>query len=217
MKYYISIKEIIYGCQCLLYNRYRYILEVMQCEDSCPSLTLQMRLFWTHFLIVVNAAMGNNCTWFGFLPLLRLLGFVLWGREGSFTLLVGNHDPQCLYVVIHHWTESVATKHTWKILALKGFNCQFEEHWKNTNFDKRLKLKDCRRQRYAYRNHSRAKRREAASAGMLRAVSRMMTVIRLAPVTEGTARVEKDVRMLPKKKSIKWNRWRRIGKSKSTE
>ena len=63
--------------------------------------------------------------------------------------------------------------------------------------------KDYRRQRYAYRNHSRAKRREAASAGMLSAVSRMMTVIRLAPVTEGTARVEKDVRMLPKRKSIK--------------
>lgn len=33
---------------------------------------------------------------------------------------------------------------------------------------------------------------------MLRAVSRMMTVIRLAPVTEGTASVENDVRMLAK-------------------
>lgn len=77
MKYYISNKEIIYRCHCLLYNRYRYIQEVMQCEDSCPSLTLQMRLFWTHFLIIVNAAMGNNCTWFGLLPLLCLLGFVI--------------------------------------------------------------------------------------------------------------------------------------------
>lgn len=37
---------------------------------------------------------------------------------------------------------------------------------------------------------------------MLRAVSRMTTVIRLAPVTEGTASVENDVRMLAKSRDI---------------
>lgn len=37
---------------------------------------------------------------------------------------------------------------------------------------------------------------------MLRAVRRMMTVIRLAPVTEGTASVENDVRMLAKSSHI---------------
>lgn len=37
---------------------------------------------------------------------------------------------------------------------------------------------------------------------MLRAVSRMITVIRLAPVTEGTASVENDVRMLAKSRDI---------------
>jgi hypothetical protein len=47
-----------------------------------------------------------------------------------------------------------------------------------------------------YRNHSRTKRREAASAGMFRAVSRMMTVIRLDPVPDGKAKVENVVRML---------------------
>ena len=47
-----------------------------------------------------------------------------------------------------------------------------------------------------YKNHSNEYNKAAASGGMFNAVSRIITVIKLAPVTDGMANDENDVRIL---------------------
>lgn len=50
----------------------------------------------------------------------------------------------------------------------------------------------------SYKKNSRAKSMAAASPGMFRAVNKMRTVTKLAPVTEGMARADTHVNKLKK-------------------
>lgn len=50
--------------------------------------------------------------------------------------------------------------------------------------------------RYTYRSHSKEKRSATASGGIFKAVSRIITVTKLAPATDGTAKEENAVKIL---------------------